>query len=181
MRKQNPTLPVINLYGGPGCGKSTSAALIFGKLKQLGYNVELCTEYAKTCVWRKAFEILNDQLYILGKQNHKLHVLKTQCDAAITDSPLPLTLIYNKELENLTNITLEVFNQYHNFNYIIERSKLYNPSGRMQTENEAVGIDGQIKELLDFRSIPYTVVPYGDEGVMVIVQNFVKWFEANRS
>ena len=38
---------VINLFGGPGCGKSTGAAYVFSKLKMLGVNAELTSEYAK--------------------------------------------------------------------------------------------------------------------------------------
>ena len=35
-----PTL-VVNLFGGPGSGKSTGAAYVFARLKMLGYNAEL--------------------------------------------------------------------------------------------------------------------------------------------
>lgn len=41
-----PTL-VVNLFGGPGSGKSTGAAYVFARLKMLGYNAELVTEFAK--------------------------------------------------------------------------------------------------------------------------------------
>ena len=45
---------VINLFGGPGCGKSTIAALLFGKLKQNGINCEMALEYAKDKVWEES-------------------------------------------------------------------------------------------------------------------------------
>ena len=32
---------VVNLMGGPGCGKSTAAAGIFYELKKLGYEYEI--------------------------------------------------------------------------------------------------------------------------------------------
>ena len=43
------TTYIINLLGGPGCGKSTIAALIFAKLKlhEKKYSVEYVQEYAK--------------------------------------------------------------------------------------------------------------------------------------
>ena len=44
---------VINLLGGPGCGKSTVAAGIFHQLKSLGYSTELVTEYVKDIVYDK--------------------------------------------------------------------------------------------------------------------------------
>lgn len=42
---------VINLFGVPGAGKSTGAAYIFARLKMLGINTELVTEFAKDKVW----------------------------------------------------------------------------------------------------------------------------------
>ena len=38
---------VVNLFGGPGTGKSTMMAGIFAKLKSLGYDCEMCVEFAK--------------------------------------------------------------------------------------------------------------------------------------
>ena len=38
---------VINLIGGPGCGKSTIAAELFSRLKKMGVTCELVTEYIK--------------------------------------------------------------------------------------------------------------------------------------
>lgn len=174
-------LPCINMFGGPGSGKSTASALIFGKLKQLGYNVELAREFVKEKVWEGSLSVLSDQLYILGKQNHKLHVLEGQCDAAITDAPLINSLVYNtRELKCLDAIILEAFHQYDNMNYVVERNPKYNPSGRTQSEDEAKKIDLITTGLLNQHGIPYETIPYGDEGVMIVVQNFVKWFEAKR-
>lgn len=166
----SPRLPVINLYGGPGAGKSTVTALVYGRLKQLGFNVEMAREYAKDCVWRKSFETLTNQVYVLGKQNHKLHYLVGQCECAITDSPLLTGCIYNKTLESFDILALELFEQYDNFNYVITRTKDYNPSGRMQTEEEAKEIDTVTVEILDKFDIPYKYCSYGDKGVDDIVK-----------
>ena len=40
-------LPIINIFGGPGTGKSTLAAYIFHNLKCRHVEVEVVTEYAK--------------------------------------------------------------------------------------------------------------------------------------
>ena len=42
---------VVNLAGAPGAGKSTGAAYIFTRLKQLGVNCELVGEFAKDKTW----------------------------------------------------------------------------------------------------------------------------------
>ena len=42
----------------------------------------------------------------------------------------------------------ECFNQFDNTNIILERKKVYNPKGRVQTEDEACELDYKIKEYL---------------------------------
>lgn len=42
---------VINLFGGPSTGKSTTAAEIFVYLKKKKINCEYITEYAKDKTW----------------------------------------------------------------------------------------------------------------------------------
>lgn len=40
-------MKVINLFAGPGSGKSTTCAGVFSKLKLAGVNCEMALEYAK--------------------------------------------------------------------------------------------------------------------------------------
>lgn len=51
---------VINLYGGPGTGKSSTAGMLFAHLKLRGVNCEYVQEYAKDAAWegrpKKFFE-----------------------------------------------------------------------------------------------------------------------------
>ena len=58
---------IINLFGGPGCGKSTTASGIFYELKKRGYECELSPEFAKDKVWEDSLRTLDDQIYIFGK------------------------------------------------------------------------------------------------------------------
>ena len=57
---------VINLIGAPGSGKTTIATDLFSKMKYLGYNVELVTEYAKELVWEQRHETFKNELYIFS-------------------------------------------------------------------------------------------------------------------
>ncbi len=50
---KNETL-VINMFAGPGAGKSTLAAGTFFRLKCLGVNAEIAPEYAKDLVWEES-------------------------------------------------------------------------------------------------------------------------------
>jgi hypothetical protein len=140
---------VINLYGGPGCGKSTIAALAFGKLKQKGINCELVTEYAKDKVWEESYTTLKNQIYVFGKQLHRMWRLNNKVNVIITDSPLPLSIIYDSEKDvNFENLVMSEFNKFDNFNIIINRSTKYQIEGRYQTEEEAKKIDSDILSLL---------------------------------
>ena len=51
---ENKKLTVINFFGGPGCGKSTTAAELFAKMKKANYKVELVHEVAKDFIWEEA-------------------------------------------------------------------------------------------------------------------------------
>ena len=63
---------VCNLFGPPGAGKSTLAAYVFAKLKMMGVNCELVTEFAKDKVWEKNNEALSNQIYIFAKQYYRM-------------------------------------------------------------------------------------------------------------
>ena len=43
-------MKVINLFAGPGAGKSTTAAGLFHLMKIAGMNVELVTEFSRSWV-----------------------------------------------------------------------------------------------------------------------------------
>ena len=53
---------VINLIGSPGTGKSTIAAELFARMKWLGFDVELVSEYAKELVWEQRHETFKNEL-----------------------------------------------------------------------------------------------------------------------
>lgn len=154
-------LKVINIFGGPGTGKSTTAAYIFHDLKCSGKNVELVTEYAKDMVWEGRSNVLSDQLYMAAKQNRKLERLVDQgLEMAITDSPLILGALYQSPdyYELFEPFLVEVYNSYQNFNIYLKRSTEYNPLGRNQTLEEAIAIDERNLQLLGKHGIDLHVV-----------------------
>lgn len=146
---------VCNLHGGPGSGKSTSAAYIFSKLKQAGVNAELVREYVKDWAWdgRPIGEF--DQLYLLGKQMRRETMLFGKVDVIVTDSPLYLAAFFAGKFSPpiLAKATLSAAEAVvkhaesigHKYvHYFIERTKTYNPAGRYQTEVEARDLDVDI-------------------------------------
>lgn len=174
---------VVNLFGPPSAGKSTGAAQIFADLKEAGINAELITEYAKDKTWEKNLAALSCQEYIFGNQSFRMARCRDQVEVLVTDSPLPLSLIYNKNSAldySFQNVVLNVFHTYKNMNYYINRVKPYNPKGRNQTEAESDALNESIKTLLSDCCIPYKTVDGDDSGYDIIVSEVIKAIEEDR-
>jgi hypothetical protein len=165
---------VINLFAGPGSGKSTTCAGVFSKLKLSGVNCEMALEYAKDKVWENSLDVLDDQIYVFGKQLHRLNRLKGKVDVIITDSPILLSIIYNKEASNyLDDLVIEQFHKFNNLNYYVVRDESFNPKGRVQNHEESMEKDDEIKTLLNEHNISYTTV-YKHNSVDTIVNEVMK-------
>ncbi len=144
---------IINLWGGPGSGKSTTAAEIFAHLKKQGINCELVQEYIKGWVWEERKRIFGDQLYILAKQVRKEQILLGKVDFIITDSPVWFSAFYDwsaseyKRESALANVIedyqLSLKKEGHDvYDLFISRAdRPFNPAGRYQSENQAKEID----------------------------------------
>lgn len=151
---------VVNLYAGPGTGKSSTMAEVFAKLKWAGVNAEMAPEFAKEKVWEGSLEMLNNQIYVFGKQLHTIRRVLGKVDVVITDSPLLLSILYGrKEGDEFLSLVAKKNRELDRLNVLLARVKKYNPSGRLQTEDEARGLDGEIRDILvgygeDFVSLP---------------------------
>lgn len=168
---------VVNLFGVPGAGKSTGAAYIFSQLKMNGVNAELITEFAKDKVWENNAKVFKNQLYLFGKQSFRISRVEDEVDVVITDSPLLLSIFYNQTPvlgENFDKVVYDVFNSYNNINYLIHRTKPYNPSGRMQTEEESNALAQPMVNLLTDWNISYKDVSGDTEGYDAIVQEVLQ-------
>ena len=140
---------VINLFAGPGAGKSLLAARIFSDLKLNGINAELVTEYAKRKVWEKSFRTLENQIYMFGKQQHSMWICSNQVDVIVTDSPLLLTMAYNDD-KLLHKLAKACSHNYNNINIYVGRISKYQQVGRMQTLSEAEALDKKIYEIVTY-------------------------------
>ena len=150
---------VINLIGGPGSGKPTCASGIFYQLKKLGINCELALEFAKDKVWEESIKILDDQLYVFGKQYHKLFRLNGKVDVIITDSPLLISILYNKTpSEYFDKLVVEQYHTFNNLLFFINRAENYQTEGRLQTKDESMVLDYTMKHILLTNDIEYDEV-----------------------
>lgn len=164
---------VVNIFGVPGAGKSTGAAYVFAALKMQGVNAELVTEYAKDKVWEENGEAFKNQAFLFGKQSYRMSRCAGKVDVIVTDSPLPLSILYNNDVrlgENFNASVMDVFNSYRNLNFFLNRVKPYNPAGRLQTEEESDALGEPLKNLLKTREIYYKEAPGDKQGYDWIVQ-----------
>lgn len=173
-------MKVINFWGGPCAGKSTTAAGVFYKSKILGYKCEIVSEYAKQMTYEDRKNILQDQVYILAKQNRKLEMLRDKVDFAITDSPLPLGILYQPEnyYEHYTPLVMEIFNSYDNINILLTSTKGlgYQSHGRNQTEEEARELQNTLIDFLSISKIDYETVdmdPDDSDGNLSTILNII--------
>lgn len=151
---------VVNFWAEPGVGKSTVAASTFSYLKQFSkYTCELVSEFPKELVWENCYSTLNDQIYIFANQNHYQYRLRGKVDIIITDSPLPLSIVYNPAgsgNSTLNQLVLEVFNSYNNINFLLRRDfSHYENVGRAHSSEQAAEIRAKIVDLLDRNKFPY--------------------------
>lgn len=159
-------LLVLNLFGGPGCGKSTTATGVFHELKKRNIKSEYVHEYAKDLTWDENFNVLQNGIYVLAKQYHKIWRLQNKVDIVVTDSPLLLNMIYNTKHHNVCR---ELFDEFENHNYFITRSKEYLQYGRTQTLDQAKEIDTKVKNVLE--GYPYEILDYST-AVETIVSKY---------
>lgn len=173
MEKKKPL--VVALLGSPGAGKSTLSAYIFAKLKMLGVNCELVTEFAKDKVWEKNDVALENQVYIFAKQYYRIARCADKVDVIVTDSPLALTPLYNKEeidiAKPLNELALAIYKKYPTFTYFVRRVKKYNPVGRLQTEAESDAISKLLEEVLFKYNITYKKIDGDLMPADIVVQD----------
>jgi hypothetical protein len=152
---------VVNLFAGPGTGKSTTAAGLFNELKNRGVNAEYIPEFAKDAAWEgRGEKFWKAQQYIYGQQSWRFHRCKDEVDIMVTDCPLILGNVYmppNFPITSLTDAMQEDFEQYDNLNIFLIRSKAFNPKGRNQTVDEAKSLDNAVKQMLLDKEIPFFV------------------------
>jgi len=182
---------VINLFGGPGCGKSTTAAGVFCILKLHNLEVEYVDEFCKGLVWEERHFTFENQLYLFTKQQHRIWRAANKVDAVITDSPVLLSCVYRRHetSDAFKQLVLETHNSYNSLNFLLKRRKKYCTIGRNETEQEAKILDCVIKETLEKYKIPYyevsdtyeaineiagIILDKFNKGIMLVVSERIK-------
>lgn len=182
---------VINLYGGPGIGKSTSAASIFASLKRRGLTAELVSEYVKKWAWAGRQVRAYDQVYLLGKQSQAEASLYGKVSFVITDSPILQNLLYSRRfcppklaagIEQTAMALLELAESegHKHVHVLLQRSKPYSQAGRYQSESEARELDPETRRLLEGLGLPWEEADTEPESLEALVRKVgERWLQGH--
>lgn len=173
---------VLNLFAGPGTGKSTTAAGVFAFLKWKGVNCEMALEYAKDCIWDQSRNLLDNQIFVFGQQHHRIWRLQGQVDVVISDSPLLHSVIYDSsENTHFSKMVAEEHRRLFNLNIFLEREKPYQQAGRLHTEEQAREIDQKTRQMLESLNEPYVSFPGSMLSVPKIASLAIQRFSEGNS
>lgn len=174
-QKRDGMTKVINFFGGPSAGKTTNALEFASMLKKARLDVTYVPEVAYEKVLDENYGALDDQLFLLGEQAHRLYRVKDKFDWVVTDAPLILMIHYieksNKKFgkaggwkAHMNEVILQTFDQYENYNFFVERGdRKFLQMGRVQDEAESREIDGKIQDIMNYNLIPYQKVKNASE------------------
>ena len=173
---------LINLFGGPGIGKSSIASGITYKLKKKHIRVNNPYEFPKLLAWDKNNEAIKDQLYVFANQHRGIAQSYGKVDYIVIDSPIMFSLIYKTYYntgypaefygEHFNHMIVDLHKRYDNINILLERTDegKHNDDERYQTLQESLEIDKLCKTILDENNIPYHIVKVGKNTVKDILK-----------
>ena len=179
----------INFISGPGNGKTTMSAYLFVKLKLKRYVCEYIPEYAKTLVWKRDFETLDNQYIVTKTQYELMKQINGTVDFIITDGPLLHGLYYNRHNKNNTSnidkteeFILKCYSGFNNINIYLERGTFeYETQGRIQNEEESKEIDVILKHMLKASKIPFKSFVSGIDNIDAIMNYVISYVNVNNT
>jgi deoxyadenosine/deoxycytidine kinase len=177
----NSMTKIINLFSGPGAGKSSIAAGLTYKLKSKHISCDNPYEFPKTLAWDENHLAIQDQLYVLANQHRGIVKSYGKVDYIISDSPILLSLIYRNYYkgvhypstlynESFDKMVLDIHSYYDNLNIVLKRSVgVYNEKERYQNLEKSIELDTIIQSKLDIYNIPYVEVDVDTNTVNTIL------------
>jgi nicotinamide riboside kinase len=154
-------MKVINLFGGPGVGKTTLAMRVFTELNMKQIKVEYVDEYAKELTWNQSFKLMENQRMIFANQHQKFFRLKDTIDICVTDAPLFNSIVYSGKNDKNKTFHADVFHEfmeYKNLNFFVQRETEYKEHGRSQKLEDAMKVDEEVLRCLQWFKVPYAKI-----------------------
>lgn len=141
----------VNLYGGPGSGKSTVMAGLFYRLKMAGFSVEQAPEWCKRAVYEGRPYAFQDQIYSFAQQRKLLNELQGKVEIAVCDSPLLLHAVYGKKtvaepmLKPFQELVRASWRSCRNCDVFLRRPANFERNGRIHSEAESLALDKAVE------------------------------------
>lgn len=166
---------MIQIFGGPGAGKSVLAAELFVAMKKSSIGtVELIQEYAKELVWQERYHELKNQSIVTAGQIAKTMPLNGKVDYLITDSPLLLGLVYARDPKEVEQTILNHTSAFDRIvNIFIDRGdSVFESEGRVHSHSESIHIDFKIITMLHKYGFDYIGVKQGQNLDIIMSKIF---------
>ena len=171
----------VNVFGGPGSGKSTMAYAVAAELKARGYTAECVGEVVKDCIYdaargdQEAARLLDgsveSQEELYRRQSARERRLDGLVQFVVADSPAIMGLAYlapdadEDRAARLAALAQDEFEAQESVNVIVAREGAYDPRARIHAEDEAERIDADVLALVERATAGrYETVGRGDAG-----------------
>ena len=172
---------IVNLFGGPGIGKSSIASGLTYKLKKQHISCDNPYEFPKLLAWDENHSAIRDQLFVLANQHRGIVKSYGKVDYIILDSPILLSLTYKSYYksgiypatlygDNFDKMVLDIHNQYENINIVLSRCDgKHSDVERFQNLEESIELDGEIEATLKNNNLPYHKIKVNGRSVKNIL------------
>lgn len=173
-----PSLPtkIVNIFGPPGAGKTTTAAELFVLYKKEGRRVSQIQEYATYLINSgRLRELIEEQGLIFEKQSHAQEISLGKFEYAITESPLVMSSFYAQNRPDLYSklfheSVFDKMTKFDNLNFYVYKKNWddYDVSGRIHTKEEAQAMEGELLGYLRSKGLEVVEVPRNVEPAIWI-------------
>jgi len=172
---------LINLFGGPGIGKSSIANGITYKLKKKHISCNNPYEFPKKLAWDHNIPAISDQLYVFANQHRGIAECYGKVDYIVIDSPILFSTIYHHYYtegypagfygQPFHDLVLDLHSRYDSINILLERGdSIHNNDERFQKLEQSIEIDKLCKKILDDNDIPYHTIKVGPKTVKKVMK-----------
>lgn len=168
------------MFAGPNHGKSGVAGGLLGIMKSHHMSVDIIAEKAREAILEGSSQVKCQPL-MFGTQLHRLERLRGKADYAITDSPLLLSTVYQRDFypRSFQKAVVEIFKTFDNVNIVLDLPKgaaqtWDNDPGRIHSEVESMSLDFEIKDMLEELGLPFERYTLGPDTAKDIFEDLFK-------